>query len=323
LDYTHGFEAFARGARELAATFAPAPDRFATRRLLAADLSPRRVVVRITGGLGNQMFQYAAASAYARRVGLPLRLDLVVYEPAGADREFLLGRLRVPVRRANAVELLWTRRRPHFERSGLFDEFPFENHGSAWLCGFWEDEAHFASVVSMVKRQFVPRDPGVTATVHELVESARKGSGPVVGMHLRRGDRRPGGASYAPFSTLPAEYFRQAAAHFPANANFLVFSDTPEDIAWCREHLGLPQDTNVSFSDGRDPVLDMFALAACDHVILSFGTFSWWAGYLGERPGRRVLAPNPLQARSAGFVLEPPPMAPRPDWEVLTLPPIE
>jgi hypothetical protein len=161
----------------------------------------------------------------------------------------------------------------------------------------------------------------VVNAAHETIERARGGSGPVVGVHLRRGDRGLGGGAYAPFSTLPAEYYRTAAKRFPAATNFLVFSDSPDDIAWCRAHLGLGDDARVSFSDGRDAVLDLFALTRCDHVIISAGTFSWWAAYLGDNARRRVIAPNPLQALSAERVLIPPTMPPLPECEVLSLAP--
>jgi hypothetical protein len=281
-------------------------------------IPPRRVVVRIGGGLGNQMFQYAAALGYARRIGAPLRLDLLNYDGDQPEREFLLGRLRLPIRRANSFEVLWTRLRPHRQRG--FDDFLFEDHGSAWLLGFWEDDAYFADIVHTARRRFLPRNPAVSEHAAALVEHARVNGGPVIGVHLRRGDRGPGGSAFAPFSTLPADYFREAASRFPSNSNFLVFSDTPEDIDWCRNHLGLGAGANVTFGEGRDPILDMFALANCDHVILSGGTFSWWAGYLGQRPGRRVIIPNVLQGLSAEWATHPA-RPPQPGWEEVTLPP--
>ncbi len=307
--------------RDIAEGLEPPRAAAPVRRSFAADLGPRRVVVRVTGGLGNQMFQYAAALSYARRVGLPLRLDLFAYDRPAPYREFLLGRLRVPIRRANSWEVLWARRRPHFEKGGVFDDFLFADHGSAWLCGFWENVAYIQDVLPTLKRRFLPRDQAVAIGAYEIVERAGRGGGQVVGVHLRRGDRGPGGGAYAPFSTLPAEYYRAAAGRFPPATNFLVFSDSPDDIAWCRAHLGLGEDARISFSDGRDPILDLFALTLCDHVIISAGTFSWWAGYLGAKPGRRVIAPNPLQALSAERVVIPPTMPPLPEWEVLTVPP--
>ncbi|MGE0599807.1 MAG: alpha-1,2-fucosyltransferase [Dehalococcoidia bacterium] len=319
LECNAGWAALAASVRELANANSTTP--IQPRWRFPWRLGPRRVVARLSGGLGNQMFQYAAALAYARRIGAPLRLDLASYEEGSDDREFLIGRLRVPIKRANSFEVLTTRLRPHWERLGTFDEFLFQDHGSAWVCGFWEDEVYFADIVSTVLRRYRPRNHEVVLAAENLVERSRNSTGPVVGVHLRRGDRAPGGQAFAPFSTLPAEYYREAAKRFPADANFLVFSDSPDDIAWCREHLGLGEAANLHFSDGRDPILDLWALTLCDHVILSSGTFSWWAGYLGERSGRRVIVPNGLQALSAERVIVPLTMPPRRGWEVITLPP--
>lgn len=319
LEYEAGWPALAAGVRLHIASMPPLAPR--AERRFGPELGPRRVVLRPSGGLGNQMFQYAAALAYARRVGAPLRLDLANYEGGVGQREFLLGRLRVPVRRANSLEVLNSRLRPHFETLGRFDDFLFSDHGSAWLMGFWEDEAYFADIVPAVRRRFRPRDANIARAASDVVQRARINDGPVIGVHLRRGDRGPGGIAFSPFSTLPASYYREAASRFTPGANFLMFSDTPEDIAWCRGHLGLGDGASTTFGDGRDPILDLFALVQCDHLILSAGTFSWWAGYLGDHPGRRVIAPNPLQGRSAAMVLVPAPMPLQPRWEQVTVAP--
>ncbi|MEO8540639.1 MAG: alpha-1,2-fucosyltransferase, partial [bacterium] len=319
LEYNAGWSVLMEGVRQQAVSMAGAGPR--PERRLGFELLPRRVVLRINGGLGNQLFQYAAALAYARRVGAPLRLDLFNYGQPTAEREFLLGRLRVPIRRASSFDVLSTRLRPHRERWGVRDDFMFGDNGSAWLSGLWEDQAYFAEIAPLVRRRFRPRDESTAEASRDLVRRARRGDGPVIGVHLRRGDRGPGGRAFSPFSSLPARYYQQAASRFPTDANFLVFSDTPEDIAWCREHLGLGDSAHVTFGEGRDPILDMFALTECDHVILSAGTFSWWAGYLGERAGRRVIVPNPLQGLSVGRVMIPCPMPSQPGWEEVTIAP--
>ncbi|MGE3075307.1 MAG: alpha-1,2-fucosyltransferase [Dehalococcoidia bacterium] len=319
LDCKQGWEALAASVREVAASM-PATRPEPSWPALGLP-GPKQIVARLSGGLGNQMFQYAAALGHARRIGATLRLDLANYEDGADDREFLLGRLQVPVRRANSYEVLRARLRPHWERLGTFDDFMFQHHGSTWICGFWEDEAYFTGIVETVRRRFRPRSSAVVAAAEALIQQNKSFGHPVIGVHMRRGDRAPGGRAFAPFSTLPAEYFREAAGTFPPDANFLVFSDSPEDIAWCRQNLGLGSSERIGFSDGRDPILDLWALTLCDHVILSSGTFSWWGGYLGDRPGRRVVVPNPLQALSAERVMLPVPMPPRPGWEVITLPP--
>jgi hypothetical protein len=316
LEYESGWPVLAAGVRRLAQSM-----RFTgpVERRFGRELGPRLAVVRLSGGLGNQLFQYAAALAYARRIHAPLRLDLANYEGDSPHREFLLGRLRLSIRRANSYDMWRTRLRPHRETRGMPDNFLFSDHGSAWLCGFWEDVSYFADIGHTVRHRFRPRDNSIVTAAQELIQRARRTEGPVVGVHLRRGDRGPGGRAFSPLSSLPASYYRQAARRFPAESNFLVFSDTPEDISWCRHHLGLAAGANVSFGEGRDAILDMFALAQCDHVILSSGTFSWWAGYLGERPGRRVVVPNVYQGLSAERVMLPPATPPQPGWEEVTL----
>ena len=76
-------------------------------------------------------------------------------------------------------------------------------------------------------------------------------------------------------------------AAFPAPTRVLVFSDDP---AWCREHLDGPRVTVV---DLEDTMLTFAAMQHCDHFIIGNSTFSWWAAWLGERAGTRVLTPPP------------------------------
>src|SRR4029079_5705360 len=141
LDYADGWSNFAASVRVTLEGVPPPVSRSDSRW---PDLPPRRVVLRPSGGFAHKLFHDAAASAYAQRIGVPLRLDLAEYEGLGTHREFLLGRLRIPIRRASSLTVLRTSLRPHRELRGSFDDFLFEDHGSRWLTGFWEDTAYFA-----------------------------------------------------------------------------------------------------------------------------------------------------------------------------------
>ena len=126
-----------------------------------------------------------------------------------------------------------------------------------------------------------------------FVTRARQGSA-LVGVHVRRGDRAPEGDSFHREILLRPTYYRRAAAEMPRDACFAVFSDRPEDVEWCRAHLGLEDFGRVTYADGRDPIVDFFALSGCDHQIISASTFSWWAAWLNSNPSKIVVAP-PLQ----------------------------
>jgi hypothetical protein len=279
------------------------------------------VVLRMTGGLGNQMFQYAAARAYAHRVGAELLLDLEQYERRGARREFLLSRLRADVRTASLPDVARALRRSHMAPPGRLDADLIEGRpGLEWLTGYWEHPAHFAGFEAEVADWFRPRDPTLEARARARVEALRAPGRVVVGVHVRRGDRvqeRPGAV---PHRAVPLEYYRSAVAQFSADSVFLCFSDSPPDVAWCRDHLGLPAD-RAAYSDGVDPVFDLVAMAACDHLVLAASTLSWWAAWLGARPGRRVVTPDPTAGSGPAQMDLDGPTRALAEWTVIPFPP--
>ncbi|KAK2145418.1 hypothetical protein NP493_3948g00016 [Ridgeia piscesae] len=67
------------------------------------------------------------------------------------------------------------------------------------------------------------------------------------------------------------KYFRQNEHDLRAHLHFR------DDIAWCREHV---RGESVVYSEGNSPVTDLAILSSCDHVIMSTGSFSWWAAWL-------------------------------------------
>ena len=324
------FESFAAAVREATAGM-PLSDtlqrareeRFRRGRVRQGARLPGRppVVLFIQEGLGNQLFQYAAGLAFARRTGGRLRIDLDWYTRAASARELLLPRFRAPLLRASRWDLACAFTQRHAAPLSGIDQFMFDAPAPAWFRGFWEDAVYFQAIEPEVRRLFRPRDPAVAARAAAIVSAARCPGGQVVAMHIRRGDRAPGARAGNPGSTLPPAYYREAANRFPSGTTFLVFSDTPADIEWCREHIAPGEGYRFRFSDGLDPVLDVFTIAASDHAIIAASTFSWWGAWLGERPGRRVLAPDPFQSLGAWRVGLDAGLPMLPGWETVRFTP--
>jgi hypothetical protein len=279
------------------------------------------VVLRLTGGLGNQLFQYVAARGYADRVGADLLFDLDHYERPRAPRELLLPRFRVEVRRAGFWDVARAMRRPHREPPVTPDAALLEGKpGLRFLAGYWEDAAYLAGLESSVREWFRPKDAALEASARAFARERKPSRGSLVALHVRRGDRVLGRPDSSPHRALPVEYFRRAIAEFPAGSRFLVFSDSPEDVAWCRENLGLGAES-VACAPAVDPVFDLVAMAACDHFVISASTFSWWAAWLCESPGKVVVAPDPMFATGplrADVVRSFPVL---PSWRVVSFPP--
>ena len=111
-------------------------------------------------------------------------------------------------------------------------------------------------------------------------------SGPVVSVHVRRGDR--GDALDGPDArpVLDAAYYERAVRHFGKGFRFLVFGDDPE---WCRRHFTGPDTTVVS---GEPDYVDLFLMSRCRHHIIANSTFSWWGAWLNPRDDKVVVAPE-------------------------------
>ena len=282
------------------------------------------VIAALQHGLGNQLFQYAAARAVAARAGAPLWFDTTHYRYVHT-RGLDLQRLRVrgrflpvglakllarteaghPVRRlAGALAGLGLRSLtdaeqgydPRLEQAGWFSR----------LDGLWQSERYFAGLRPPLLAELEPRAPLPDA----LAEFVRRAAGePSVALHVRRGDLVADPSYAETVGALGAAYYEEALTRVKErepDARVYVFSDDP---AWCEEHL--PAVLPLEIVSGRrtgSTVEDFAAMKACRHFVIANSTFSWWTAWLGRHPEKRVIAP-------ARFF-----RVPRP-WEMDLLPP--
>jgi hypothetical protein len=263
------------------------------------------ISVHISGGLGNQLFQYAAGLALARRLNTGLRMDARKFASTDASQEDPSARplrildLDLPFRElCTKAEEKSLRRRwnlaknLHLPKSWLgFHTDPDHHYSPSFLSlpdgtrlqGYFQSELYFAEIADEVRSAFQPSDPSLIATINAKLAALRREHRPLVSLHIRRGDFLDITAYDA---MTGADFIDRATAEFP-DADFLVFSD---DLAWCRTHFA--QRPNMHFSPFARVLDDFFAMARCDHNILAKSTFSWWAAWLNTQPGRRVVAPK-------------------------------
>ncbi|MCC6008093.1 MAG: alpha-1,2-fucosyltransferase [Rhodobacteraceae bacterium] len=263
------------------------------------------ILVSIFGGLGNQMFQYAAARALALRCGQPLVLDLRHY--AGPrEHGYALDAFRLSARVGEARELpprlrheplralasrLARRDLPRWEeRAPGFAPDVMGLQGPVWLHGYFQTERYFADHAPTIRAEFTPRAAPDAANAALLAEIAAT---PSVSVHVRRGDYVRNPRFNALHGTCPPEYYAAAAAKLcdrHGQAHFFVFSDDP---AWARDNLRLPGPMRViDHNAAASASEDLRLMSACRHHIIANSTFSWWGAWLNPRSDKTVIAPS-------------------------------
>lgn len=258
------------------------------------------------GGLGNQLFQYAAARRLALRHNCPLVLDPYWFDhplPGETPRPLELSRYAVELRIGSESEQQswkWMRGRVGRYLRPLHPLHLVQEQGvslnqaamnapiNSYLLGFWQSESYFADIRSHLLRELTPTVP--PASADEAVMSHMR-SGTAVSVHVRRGDYVSLQSAAAFHGLCSLDYYRAAIQHVAErveNPVLFVFSDDPD---WTRANLSSPFPTHyVDHNRPADAFQDLRLMSLCRHHIIANSSFSWWGAWLAEQQGV-VVAP--------------------------------
>jgi hypothetical protein len=269
-----------------------------------------RVIVGLSGGLGNQMFQYAMGRALSLRLDVPLFLDLSWFEGA-TDRAFALmpfsisanllpadgnvkhGRSALREITRKIAHHFFTRRlgaKVFRERYFHFDPSVLDLSESVYLDGYWQSEKYFSGFGKVVADDFSLKSP-MTRQSREMLEKI-SGSDAIC-LHVRRGDYVSSPSASAVHGLCSIDYYSKALRFVMEGATdprCFVFSDEPE---WVRANLHLPLPTTIVDFNGTDMAHeDLRLMSACKHYVIANSSLSWWGAWLGRDPCKRVVAPK-------------------------------
>lgn len=272
------------------------------------------VIVRLIGGMGNQMFQYAAGRRLAHVTNSILKLDFRPGGPLDTPRSYNLFPFNIEADPATPEEMagflgegrarrrfflgrLLRRRQPlgwpgrHVVESGFrFNPAILDLDGDVYLYGYWQSEKYFKDIGDIIRSEFTVKT-GLEGQNGEMARFIRSVAGSV-SVHVRRGDYISNPETYKYHGICSPEYYLSAAhkvARLSSKPHFFVFSD---DIPWCRTNLRLPYPTTfVDFNDDKRNYEDLRLMGLCRHHIIANSSFSWWGAWLCENPERTVIAP--------------------------------
>jgi hypothetical protein len=274
------------------------------------------IIVKLMGGLGNQMFQYAMGRRLALGNGMPLKLDLSMYEGTTPDaargiRGYMLGGFNTVAEPASGDEVMavcsrlpilaraWEKVKPWHARRWIIEPgdkaFVYASRlatrkirGSVYVkYGFWQSWRYAEGIKEQLRQELTFKQPpaGLNGTLADEISGTES-----VCVHVRHGDNVS--VSW-PLGALGADYYRSATERILASVerpHFYVFSDDP---AWARRLVspGHPC-TYVKHNDTEHVGEDLRLMSRCRHHITANSTLSWWGAWLGRRPGQIVIAPR-------------------------------
>jgi len=253
------------------------------------------IVSKVRGGLGNQLFEWAAGYALAQANKTEFLLDLSVYG-RNKVRQFQLDKLMLPFKEATEEEVEAIKksnfyRQPFYHYDSGFSDLP----DNTFLRGYFCSEQYFLGAEKQIKKmlndcvgKIVLSEP--QRKLFQLIASRES-----VSLHIRRGDYISNTKYNDFFGTCSLEYYHSAVSDIKNRIEdvsplFIVFSD---DLEWARENLNL--DDEVIYSDvnqGDDDYLDMLFMASCKHNIIANSTFSWWSAWINSNASKMVIAPK-------------------------------
>jgi len=274
------------------------------------------IIVKLTGGLGNQMFQYAFGRTLSIKHNCKLMIDDSWYreydkiedvnDPNKATkRNYLLKHFNIAgkilpryyLRVNNKIEQI-RRSYPKIIPNQLFNfqtiiENNFEwsnikNNYKYLVVGYWQKSLHFEKYKDIINYDFKLKK-ALSNKNNQYYEQILTTNS--VAIHVRRGDllTKPNGKKLQPICTL--EYYYSGITAISDNSKDLTIFIFSDDMEWCKNNFDNSYPITFVDSVGTDHE-HFYLMSQCKHQVIANSTYSWWAAWLNNNPDKIIIAPK-------------------------------
>lgn len=272
------------------------------------------IVVSISGGLGNQMFQYAfgrgMSAALARRLvldvtkmptgsspnlrryelpKLPLTARVTSLGAPDPDEPFLSSR-PLTNQLGRAIYRAVGRSCVREPEEGILVR-PAEIPRRLAVCfGYWQSPHYFSGIAPEVRRELTPR-VDVTGPVARLL--AQVEGTEAIAVHVRRGDYVSVPASADFHGALPYTYYQDAVTQIAEQLDQPLAVVLSDDPSWAKKNLAFDIPTvHAESKVGLTTIESLALMSRCAHHVIANSSFSWWGAWLAEHDGQHVVRPR-------------------------------
>ena len=265
------------------------------------------IITSISGGLGNQMFQYAIAKSIAKKRNDIFKMDVNFY-PKQTLRKYELDFFNLKENFATNEEIeaikgkvtffsklkkrlgYSNNHKSFFQEKALstFDKDVFEYNDNVYLDGYWQNEKYFIDIKNDIYKDFTLKNEiSIEAKRYlYLIQNSKS-----VSIHIRRGDYIQNVHTNNVHGICAIEYYEQAVSYITKRVDspyFYIFSD---DIAWCKENFNFIEN-KLYIDETKSAFDDLELMKNCQHNIIANSTFSWWAAWLNENNNCIIICPK-------------------------------
>lgn len=269
-------------------------------------------IVKIIGGLGNQMFQFALYKALQKqhpeeRVlidlhcfnGYHLHHGFEIGSVFGADYEEAtlkeVARLAYPYPNYQTwrfgSRILPVRRTMLKEKADFaFEPSALTRQGDTYYDGYWQHEEYFKHIRKDIIElyQFKTFEDEQNKTITDKINSHE-----CLSIHVRRGDYTN---NHLYNNICTADYYKKAFLKMKEVCSFDMICIFSDDMEWCRQQFDSLKDTYplefITWNQGENSFRDLQLMSLCHHHIIANSSFSWWGAWLSRNQHQKICAPK-------------------------------
>ena len=264
------------------------------------------IIIRLCGGLGNQMFQYALYKAFLAKQ-TNAKLDASKFKHIDEPRECFLDYgcfdlkyelcTKKEARKyvigtgmtARIISRFLGDRRTHiYEKEDYVYDESILDLKEGFLEGFWQSWKYSRDIQCSIRAdfKFVNELHGQNKYYEDMINGTES-----VAIHIRRGDYLKNDNIYGNICT--EQYYRKAIGIMNNQVKYPKYYFFSNDLEWVREKFG--ESDNYIYVEGNSEskgYIDMRLMSECKHQIIANSSFSWWAAYLNSNTHKKVISPN-------------------------------
>jgi len=237
------------------------------------------ITSNLMGGLGNYLFQIAAAYSYGLKNGHSPIFNPQTSTQIHRSIDVYLDNI---LRNIN-IDSSVLKSQSYVEPGFHYTEIP-KIEGDVYLHGYYQSDKYFEGFDKEISELF-SCDEKTRERIYAKFPFLKTKEYTTCSIHVRRGDYVKI-QDHHPVQSMG--YFLKGVKKMPKDCYFMIFSD---DIEWCKQNFpDLPE--KFFFVENQTDIEDLYTMSFCDHNIICNSTFSWWAAYLNNNPYKTVIAPS-------------------------------